>query len=285
MLQREGADLDECTLLLPREHHRPLALKDELAAREAELVAGKTRRSTEARASLLVQRKQARALVKEHPRGDGETNRNARKVGIASPAAGSIKVEVNPQPQAEPEPQSEPVSTSAPLATASPADVEKLMRHGRHADAMKAMQSLIKGRGSLNFARAVARAAAGVGEGHPIGSHGGATEGMAGAQTPSWLKPAPKDWGELRREENKRKQLHQATRGGIPWKKLVDTQGADVPYAATTRVQYNGTKEKAGTAVAEEESMPGNGLGMTQSLADAAGGLSPDVLEHLSAVW
>ena len=277
MLQREGADLDACTLLLPREHYRPLAIKHDLDEREAELVTGKTRRSTEARASLLVQRKQARALVKEHARGAGESNRNARKAGIV----------VNPQPHAEPEPQSQPVSTSAPLATASPADVEKLMRHGRHADAMKAMQSLIKGRGSLNFARAVASAAAGVGEGHFIARNGDATEGTTGAKTPSWLKPTPKDWSELRREENKRKQLHQATRGGIPWKKLVDTQGADVPYAATTRVQYNRAKEKAGTAVAEpeEDGMPGNGLGMTQDLADAAGGLAPDVLKHLSAVW
>lgn len=272
MLQREGAELDECTLLLPREHTRSLALQADLAAREAERVSKKTRRATEARASLLARRKQARAQMEEH---------------TASTPPRTKKVSVNTHSESEPEPGSE--LASAPLASASPTDIEKLMRHGKHAGAMRAMQSLIQGRGSLNFARAAARAAAGVGEGQPKGGNVYGSEGTQGRKPPSWLKPAPKDWREVRREEKRRLQLHQSTRGGIPWKKLVDTQGGDMPYTATTKVQYNSTKHAgAATNVAEgreEQGAAGSSLGMTQDLAEAAGGLPPDVLEHLSAVW
>lgn len=267
MLQQEGADLDECTLLLPREHSRVLHLKAELAAREAEKVSRKTKRQTQARATL--RRKQARANMSEQ-RHDGVT-----KSGVASTTGSRL-----PQPEPEPE------IGSTPLATASPTGIEKLMRQGRHADAMKAMQSLIKGRGSLNMARAVARAAAGDDEGHDGGGDN-ARGGMGRRDIPSWLKPAPKDWREVRREELKRRQLQQATRGGISWKKLVDTRGSDVPYTATAQVHYEGEEAGRSTMDAEEQQgdVRGSGLGMTQDLADAAGGLPPDVLKHLSAVW
>ena len=294
MLQREGADLDECTILLPREHARSLALQAELAAKEAEKISKKTRRATEARASLLARRKQARAQVEEHAastRGaGGNAGERSRKGVVPSPIAGSLtkRVSAIPHPAPESKPESEPAATL--VRSASPADIEKLMRHGRHADAMKAMQSLIQGRGSLNFARAVARAAAGVGERRPEGGDVCACdEETEGKKAPSWLKPAPKDWREVRQEEKTRQRLHQSTRGGIRWKKLVDTEGGDIPYAATTNVQYSGVKHAdAATNVAEGQEgqgAAGSSLGMTQDLAEAAGGLPPDVLEHLSAVW
>jgi hypothetical protein len=299
MLQREGADLDECTLLLPREHSRSLALKAEIAAREADKIARKTKRATEARASLLARRKLARTQMEERVSaqkraraGGGSKQQRGQKKGgreaTAGDLAGAPSVGFQPEPEPEPAPPT-------PLATASPADVEELMKHGRHTDAMKAMRSMLKGRGaSLDMARAVARAAAGIG---PGGAGAASADGEEDEKARSWLKQPPADWREVRREESKRLQLQEATRGGISWKSLVDTQGGDVPYTATAKVCYDGSvKQKqqrhasgspraAGATAGEEDDARDTSLGLTQDLADAAGGLPPSVLEHLSAVW
>ena len=266
LLQREGAQLNECTLVLPREHSRTVALKAELEAVEADNIARKTKRTTAIREGALARRKLIRVQVEARNKGVGKGKKSRQQKPIVV-----FKSEPEPEPEAEID----------PLELSSPADVERLIGKGKCGDAMKAMQSYLRGRGgSLDMARAVARATAGIGDGE------------GGADDRRWNKKAPTDWREARREETRRMNLNKSTRGGIQWKKLVDTKGGDVPYRATPAVNYDGVAKQVrdateGAAAGEvaEEGPAANGLNMTQELSDAMDGLPPGVLEHLSAVW
>ena len=268
LLQREGAQLSECTLVLPREHSRSVALKAEVEAVEAEKITRKTKRATAIREGALARRKHTRV--------------EARNKGVKGTKSTQLKPIVVFKSQPEPEPEAE----IDPLEISSPADVERLMQKGKHGDAMKAMQSYLRGRGgSLDMARAVTRAATGIGD-----DDGGTDEGgKAGSRR--WNNKAPTDWREVRREETRRMNLNRSTRGGIQWKKLVNTKGGDVPYTAAASVNYGGVAKQVRDAAAGAaaggvvEEVAATGLNMTQELSDAMDGLPPGVLEHLSAVW